>query len=75
MSIINPIDPTGGYAPLAAEERKAMLSPALRKPETTMPDEQTLAPLAKARAESRDQQTTVQQFQYTGKGAFIDKVF
>jgi len=75
MSTIDPIDPTGGYAPLAAEERKVMLSPAQLKPETTMPDEQTLAPLARAREESRDQQTTVQHFQYTGKGAFIDKVF
>lgn len=38
-------------------------------------DDELQAPVVKASAQQLAEKTTVQGFQYTGKGSFIDKVF
>jgi hypothetical protein len=75
MSSIAPIDAASEYAPRPSERRQEEPAPEAKRTESTMPDERILTPAVRAAAESQDQKTTIQGFQYTGKGAFIDRVF
>lgn len=70
MSSIAALEPLSEYAPNREENKREDIEPVI-----TQPDEQIQAPVVKAHMQQQDQKTTVQGFQYTGKGSFIDKVF
>jgi hypothetical protein len=75
MSGIGPLDSMSEYAPNRYDDRREPAETAKSEPASTLPDEQVLAPSVQAAADNQDQKTTVQGFQYTGKGSFIDTVF
>jgi len=70
MSSIESLEPMSEYAPNRFEEKREDLEPV-----KSQPKEQILAPVVQSAAEQQDQKNTIQGFQYTGKGSFIDKVF
>jgi hypothetical protein len=75
MSGIAFLDTVSEYATERYDDRHDKSAETGREPVSTMPDEQVLAPSIQAAAAQQDQKTTIQGFQYTGKGAFIDTVF
>lgn len=70
MSSIGPIDEMREYVPDMPEDK-------LNKVEPVMDRDGEVTQLSQVRAaeEQANQKTSVQGFQYTGKGSFIDKVF
>lgn len=70
MSGITPIDAKSGYAPDRLEQRREDAEPVNAEPKV---DNQAQA--VQAAEKQQDQKTTVQGFQYTGKGSFIDRIF
>lgn len=70
MSGIEALESISEYAPNRYEEKREKIEPAKE-----MPNEQIQASKVQASVEQQDQKTTVQGFQYTGKGSFIDKIF
>lgn len=69
MSTIAPIEIQREAEQIRNEKREEM------QPADLKTEEQVVTPEARAAAEQQDQKTTVQGFQYTGKGSFVDKVF
>ncbi len=69
MSTISGIEPLRDIEQNQYDKREE-IEPAAEKA-----DEQKMAPIVDAASKQQDQKTTVQGFQYTGKGSFIDKVF
>ncbi len=70
MSTISPIEPMREAEQKRYDEKQLEIEPAEIKA-----DEQKLTPEVRAATDQQDQKTTVQAFQYTGKGSFVDKVF
>lgn len=69
MSSIQAIDPLSEYGPTRQEESKETESF-----EASLMEEARV-PFVQAASQQQDTKTTIQSFQYTGKGSFIDKVF
>lgn len=69
MSSIAALEPLSEYGP-SREEQSDRIESSSEKA-----TDEVVAPFVKAASEQQDQKTTVQSFQYTGKGSFIDKVF
>lgn len=69
MSSIQSIEPLSEYAP-REEDR-------VERVESTddQPKDDVMVPYVKAASTSQDHKTTIQSFQYTGKGSFIDRIF
>lgn len=70
MSGISPLEAKSGYTPDRFEHRREDIEPVTVEPKV---EDQSQAVLAAE--QQQDQKTTVQGFQYTGKGSFIDKIF
>lgn len=70
MSPITAIEPVREAEQLAYEEKR--VNAEAKKNNAT---ELQLTPLVESSAQERDNKTTLMDFQYTGKGSFIDKVF
>lgn len=70
MSSIGALEPLSEYAPNRYEEKREDIEPVKDQPK-----EEIQTPVVQAAAEQQDQKTTMNQFQYTGKGSFIDKIF
>lgn len=70
MSGIGALEPVSEYAPNRFEEKREDVEPIKDQPK-----EEIQAPVVQSATEQQDQKTTIQSFQYTGKGSFIDKVF
>ena len=70
MSDIGALESISEYAPNRFEEKRDEVEPVREEPK-----EQIQAAPVQAHMEQQDQKTTIQAFQYTGKGSFIDKVF
>lgn len=70
MSSIAALESVSEYAPNRYEEKREDIEPVKDQPK-----EESQVPVVQSAAEQQDQKTTVQSFQYTGKGSFIDKVF
>lgn len=70
MSSIQTIDPLSEYGRTRQEESKAEVESF----EASLIEEAKV-PFVQAASQQQDTKTTIQSFQYTGKGSFIDKVF
>lgn len=70
MSGIAALGPMSEYLPNRPEEEPERIEPKDQAPKDEMP-----SPLVKAADQQQAEKTTIQAFQYTGKGSFIDKVF
>ncbi len=70
MSGIAALEPTSEYAPNRYEKKRDDIEPAQNQPK-----EQIQASMVQAADEKQDYKTTIQGFNYTGKGSFIDGVF
>ncbi|QGY41173.1 hypothetical protein GM415_13885 [Pseudodesulfovibrio cashew] len=70
MSSISPLEPMSEYSPERYEEKREEIDPL-----QAQPNEDARTPVVKAAVEQQDAKTTLNAFQYTGKGSFIDKVF
>lgn len=75
MSTIAPIGSADEYAPALRDDRREQAESVKRETDDTAPHEQAFVLSVQASAGSRDNKATVQGFQDTGKGAFIDRVF
>lgn len=75
MSTIAPIDSADDSAPALREDRREQADSVRREPADTAPHEQAFVLSVHALAGNQDNKATVQGFQDTGKGAFIDRVF
>lgn len=73
MSIMAALGPLSEYAPTRSEKREDV--EAAQEQSTEQSQDDFMAAFTKSANEQQDQKTTVQSFQYTGKGSFIDKVF
>jgi len=71
MSGVTPIGPLSEYHPNRDEERDRVEQVS---PEQPAQDEKSHSMVLGAE-QKQDAKTTIQNFQYTGKGSFIDKVF
>lgn len=70
MSSISPLEAASEYAPNRYEEKREDVEPA-----EVQPREEIQTQNVQSAAQQQDQKNTIQGFQYTGKGSFIDKVF
>ncbi|QJB57696.1 hypothetical protein [Pseudodesulfovibrio sp. zrk46] len=70
MSSIAALESMSEYAPNRYEEKREDVEPVKDQPR-----EEIQTPVIQAAAEQQDQKNTMNAFQYTGKGSFIDKVF
>jgi hypothetical protein len=70
MSEITPLESVREYFPRREEEDSKQI-----EPEKQVQNKELHAPVVKAADQQQAEKTTVQGFQYTGKGSFIDKVF
>lgn len=70
MSSIDAIEATSEYAPMQQERFNDDIDAS-----QAMATENTEVPKVQAASEQQDKKTTVNGFQYTGKGSFIDGVF
>ena len=69
MSGIAALGPMSEYLPYRDEEEPKQVKP------VNQPSDEVQSPVVKAVDQQLAEKTTVQEFQYTGKGSFIDKVF
>lgn len=67
---IDAIDPTTEYAPMQEDRFREDLEPT-----QAMANDNVEASKVQAASEQQAKKTTVQGFQYTGKGSFIDGLF
>lgn len=70
MSSISALEPMSEYAPNRYEQKREEVEPL-----ETQSKEEIQTPVVQSAAEQQDQKHTINAFQYTGKGSFIDKVF
>lgn len=70
MSSISALEPMSEYAPNRYEDKREDIEPV-----KSQPREEIQAPVVQAASDQQDQKNTLNAFQYTGKGSFIDKVF
>ena len=70
MSSIESIGALNEYAPNRYQRTQEDVEPS-----QTPPEQELNVPAAKAAEQQQDQKTTIQGFQHTGKGSFIDTVF
>lgn len=70
MSSISALEPMSEYAPNRYEDKREDIEPV-----KSQPLEEIQAPVVQAASDQQDQKNTLNAFQYTGKGSFIDKVF
>jgi hypothetical protein len=75
MSPIAPIDSANDNAPAVREDRREQAGDVRPEAADTAPHEQAFVLSVHALAGNPDNKATVQGFQDTGKGAFIDRVF
>lgn len=71
MSGVAAIGPMSEYLPNKKDEE----SEPRVEPANQGPSDEVHSPVVKAADSQQAEKTTVQGFQYTGKGSFIDKVF
>lgn len=69
MSGVAPLGPASEYRPKREDELERV------GPSSQPPAEDKLPSAIQADAQKQAEKTTVQDFRYTGKGSFIDKVF
>lgn len=70
MSGISPLEATSEYAPNRFEEKREDVEAVKAEPR-----EESQTQNVQAAVHQQDQKQTIQGFQYTGKGSFIDKIF
>lgn len=75
MSTIAPIGSADEYAPALRDDRREQAGNIRQEPADTASHEQAFVLSVHTLAASPDNRATVQGFQDTGKGAFIDRVF
>lgn len=70
MSGISPLESISEYAPNRYEEKREDVETVKAEPR-----EESQTQHVQAAIQQQDQKDTIQGYQYTGKGSFIDKVF
>jgi len=70
MGGISPLEPMSEYAPNRYEDKREDIEPVKDQPR-----EEIQTQNVQAATQQQDQKNTIQAFQYTGKGSFIDKIF
>ncbi|MBI9078200.1 MAG: hypothetical protein JEY79_00485 [Pseudodesulfovibrio sp.] len=70
MSGIAALGSMSEYLPNRTDEEPERIEPA-----NQVPNDEVQSPFIRAADQQQAQKTTMQAFQYTGKGSFVDKVF
>ncbi len=70
MSGISPLEALSEYAPNRHEDKRDDVETVRAEPR-----EESQTQNVQAAVNQQDQKNTIQGFQYTGKGSFIDKIF